>query len=374
MTKRVVRDLMPAGDTDLSRSTVEQEARKLRLWYHDIELIEGVRTRFPEDYALNPVLERVDVSARWHIQNLENHLGGDLSSASVLDLGCADGLFSIWAARRLARRVVGVERNRRNYERALFAKSVIGLDNLQLRWGSIESHVLDDRHDVVLALGLLYHLVDPLGTINALRQVCTGQLFLTSAIDLDNSVDEPLSRLDRYATGTHGLWAFNAAMIRQLLTTAGFEVSEETILETPGGPHYFGVAAPGDVATHHIFAETIDQEFPINVDRRRSKARALWQELAETTSRPIALFGAGTHTPWLVDQVRDVGAVNIACVLDDRPPAQGTVAGLPCRLPAEADVGEFDAVVLSSWHQTDTLRRRAVGLFGDSVRLLALDG
>jgi hypothetical protein len=55
---------MPAVETKHCHNTVEREARKHRLWYHDIELVDGVRTGFEGDYVLNPVLERVDASSR----------------------------------------------------------------------------------------------------------------------------------------------------------------------------------------------------------------------------------------------------------------------------------------------------------------------
>ena len=353
--------------------SIEEGARSRRLWYHDIDLADGVRTRFPEDYAVNPVLERIDASNRWHVEQLEAHLGSDLAGRSVLDLGCADGLFSVWAARRNARHVAGIERNRCNADRAQFAVQAAGLDNVDIHWSNIAPDILDGSYDVVLALGLLYHLVDPLGTLDLVRRHCNGQLVITSALDLDNSVDQPLCRLDRYAKGTHGLWSFNVAMMRQMLLTAGFEIATETIRETTGGPHYFAVAKVGHFATHHIFDATIDQEFPINIDRRQAKAIALWRQLSQADGRRVAIFGAGTHTPWLIEQVQGVSELEIVCVLDDRPPASGSVADIRCVRPTEVDADAFDTIVISSWHQSAVLRNRAHELFGETKRILSLD-
>ena len=84
--------------------------RARRLWYHDIELRPGLRTRFPEDYDVSPVLRRVDEGNVEILGRLDGHIPSALTGLRVLDLGCADGLYTFWAARRGARRVVAIER------------------------------------------------------------------------------------------------------------------------------------------------------------------------------------------------------------------------------------------------------------------------
>jgi hypothetical protein len=82
---------------------------------------------------------------------------GDLSRASVIDLGAAEGLFSIEFARHAAE-VVAVEGRMGNVEKARFAARALGLSNLEVVHDDVRE--LDTRrsHDVVLCLGLLYHL------------------------------------------------------------------------------------------------------------------------------------------------------------------------------------------------------------------------
>ena len=361
---------MTIAETSIGSTGIERDVHSRRLWYHDIELDGGLRTRFPEDYAANPVLRRVDRSNKLTLAWLDTHLARDFAGMTVLDPGCADGLFTFWAARRGARRVLGIERNRPNFDRADWLRDTLGLDNVELRLGGVERELPSEEFDVVMCLGLLYHLINPLGTLHELRRRCTGRLLLTSAVDLQGNAGEPISRLDRYVTGAHGLWSFNVEMIRQLLSTAGFDITEDSV-EADGT--YHAVATPGDFADHHIFAETIDQPFPIDVTQRREAVRTAWRRLAEESDRPVALFGAGTHTPWLLDQVSDIDGVTVACVLDDRIPEGGKVAGLPVLSPEDVDPNSFHAVVLSSWHQIEPLRRRAVELFGDRVKVISLE-
>ncbi len=353
--------------------SLEREVCARRLWYHDIELPSGLRTRFPEDYKLNPVLRRVDEGNEQLQARLTDHIPPDLTGLTVLDLGCADGLYTFWAARRGAEGVVSVERNRYNFERAAWLQRVLMLDNVELRWGSVESHCAGESFDLVFCVGLVYHLVDPLGVLHQIRTRCKRTLIFSSAVDLPDGKGEPMSRLDRYVTGAHGVWSFNVPMLRQLLTTAGFDVAHESIKRNGTGRRYLAIASPGDYSDHHIFADTINQEFPINLELRRQRVRAVWHELAENGDRPIALFGCGTHTLWLLEQVADIPGVRVSCVLDDRLPAGGETAGLPVRRPTEVDPASLSAVVLSSWHQTEALLDRAVQLFGDRVNIISLE-
>ena len=96
----------------------------------------------------------------------------------------------------------------------------------------------------------------------------------------------------------------------------------------------------------------------------------MWRALAKRLDGPIALFGGGVHTPWLLEQVADIPGVEVACVLDDRIPPNATVAGHAVRRPCEIDPDSVAAVVLSSWHQIDALRRRAVEVFAGRVEIV----
>ena len=166
---------MPIVSPPADVASLEREVRRRRLWYHDIELASGVRTRFPEDYDVNPVLRAVDADGVGFQADLDAHLPPSLEGMTVLDVGCADGLFSIWAVRRGADRVVGIERNRRNFERADFVRRTLNLNNLEFAFGSVEGACPDERFDVVLCCSLIYHLVDPLGTLHMLRNRCQAR-------------------------------------------------------------------------------------------------------------------------------------------------------------------------------------------------------
>lgn len=357
----------------LQATSLIDDVRERRIWYNDIELSPELRTRFDEDYDANPALRAVDEGNRSTLAWLRNRCEQDIRGQTVLDLGCADGLYSFWAARCGAEHVVGVERNQYNFERAQWLRSVLGLRNVSFVCGGIEKHTPDKVFDYVFCFNLLYHLIEPLSTLFQLRRRCKKELLLVTAIDFCGTEDEPVMRLDRYANGAHGVWSFNRAMVRQLLTTAGFDIAEESFEQRIGCGRYTAICRPGSFESHHIFAEKIDQEFPIHVERRRQHVRKVWKTLPAKVQGPIAIFGAGTHTPWLLKQVEDIPGVEVACILDDRIPLSKTIGNLPVLTPQSASQATFSAVVLSSWHQSEALRKRAAAVFPGNIQLISLD-
>jgi SAM-dependent methyltransferase len=81
----------------------------------------------------------------------------DLAAASVLDLGAGEGLTSVEFAQHAAE-VVAVEGRIGNVEKACFAKRALGLSNLRVVHQDVRELDTNRRYDVVLCLGLLYHL------------------------------------------------------------------------------------------------------------------------------------------------------------------------------------------------------------------------
>jgi len=148
------------------REKDEMEARYGPWTAHNIRLAEGLYTISPEPAGDEVKLRRVT-------QLANDVFGGSFSGVRVLDLASLEGMYSLEFARRGAR-VVAIEGREANVEKARFAARTLGLE-VDFQLGDVRD-LSRDQHgefDLVLALGILYHLdaddlfslIDRIGTV-----------------------------------------------------------------------------------------------------------------------------------------------------------------------------------------------------------------
>jgi len=227
-------------------------------WFHSIELAPGVRTKGLTELALTP-----------------DQLP-DLAGRSVLDIGAWDGYYSFLAERAGASRVVALDHYawgvdfvaRGAYWAECIEKGVLPdqdrdttdfwRSDLPGRRGFEFAHrVLDSKvepvvadfmtvdldelgtFDVVLYLGVLYHMKEPLTALERVRRV-TGAIAVieTEAVHFQDMDHEPLLQ---FHAGSDmqvdfGNWFVpTAAALRALSTAAGFS-RVETVTGPPSPP------------------------------------------------------------------------------------------------------------------------------------------
>ncbi|MCF3652127.1 DUF1698 domain-containing protein [Synoicihabitans lomoniglobus] len=145
-------------------------------WFHRIDLGHGVITPGLDDTPTK--LARIQ-------------LPPSLTGKSVLDVGAWDGFFSFEAERRGAKRVVAVDSYCWSGE-GWADKSGFELAHAQLNSNveSVYAEVLDiepelvGQHDIVLFLGVLYHLRHPLLALEKMAAVTRDCLILETKVDL----------------------------------------------------------------------------------------------------------------------------------------------------------------------------------------------
>jgi SAM-dependent methyltransferase len=106
--------------------------------------------------------------------------------ATVLDLGCNEGWFSHLALEWGAGRVLGIDVRESNVRRATLIRDHFGIPSERLGFEQADVHDLDpERHgtfDVVLVLGLIYHLEDPIGALRVIRSLTRGAVVVESQL------------------------------------------------------------------------------------------------------------------------------------------------------------------------------------------------
>ncbi len=103
-----------------------------------------------------------DIKLRRTVQIIEDISQKPLDKLRILDLGCLEGLYAVELALRGAN-VVAIEGRLANIEKARLAKEVLSLKNLELVQEDVRNFSSEKYgfFDVVLCLGILYHLPVP---------------------------------------------------------------------------------------------------------------------------------------------------------------------------------------------------------------------
>jgi tRNA (mo5U34)-methyltransferase len=154
--------------TSLTLHEIESKITELGPWFHNLSL-SGVQTapnHFLGDYP----------STKW--QNFQHAIPPDLTGMTVLDVGCNAGFYSIEMKRRGAKRVLGIDHDGQYLEQARFAAQVLDLNITFQQMSVYEVPYLRERFDLVLFMGVFYHLRHPLLALDLLRRYVTNDWFL----------------------------------------------------------------------------------------------------------------------------------------------------------------------------------------------------
>jgi tRNA (mo5U34)-methyltransferase len=221
--------------TEMNPQDVETQVRELGPWFHNME-IAGVQTapeHFLGDYP------------RFKWEKFATAIPADLTGKSVLDIGCNAGFYSLEMKRRGAARVLGIDSDEHYLRQARFAAGIAGAD-IEFRQLSVyDIAVLGEQFDLVLFMGVLYHLRYPLLALDLLhrvvRETLVFQTMLRGTADLPELAgdydfeeramfNEPAyPKLffveQRYAHDPTNWWIPNRACAEAMLRSAGFTVA-----------------------------------------------------------------------------------------------------------------------------------------------------
>jgi tRNA (mo5U34)-methyltransferase len=140
-------------------------------WYHVFDFGDGIVT--PGTRNGTGLLKLID-------------LPDDMTGMRVLDLGARDGFFSFTCEQRGAREVIATDylpRTSMGFDVAARALQSTRVSFIHANIYDLPAHDLG-MFDIVLFLGLLYHLPDPLGALRIVRSLTAGTMHLeTQAID-----------------------------------------------------------------------------------------------------------------------------------------------------------------------------------------------
>ena len=217
-------------------ATLMDEINKIN-WWHKIDLGNGITTPGLDDSSTKLAQVKLPESLR---------------GLSVLDIGAWDGFFAFECERRGAKRVVALDKfvwnwpafGKRGFE---LARRVLGS-----KVEDVESEVLDispervGTFDLVLFLGVLYHMRHPLLALERVASVAGKQLILETHVDL-NEHDRPVMAFypGDECNGDSSNWIGpNRAAVEAMLRVVGFRtvrlMSSTPVICKPDAGHVRG--------------------------------------------------------------------------------------------------------------------------------------
>jgi tRNA (mo5U34)-methyltransferase len=219
----------------LTAEQIQQHIRELGPWFHNLKLggFQTAPQHFLGDYP----------QVKW--QRFANALPADLHGQTVLDIGCNGGFYALEMKRRGAARVVGVDSDPVYLAQARFAAEVSGVE-LELHQLSVYDVArLGETFDLVLFMGVLYHLRHPLLALDLIHEHVARDLLVFQSMQRGSdqvapvASDYPFSEIDifnqpgfprlhfleqAYAGDPTNWWVPNQACSEALLRSAGFAI------------------------------------------------------------------------------------------------------------------------------------------------------
>jgi len=126
-------------------------------------------------YTIGEHIQGDEVKLRRILQVVSDAASKPLETVRLVDLACHEGIYAIEFARHGAN-VLGIEGRQAHIEKAMFVKDSLGLNNLAFVQDDVRNLSKEKygSFDVVLCLGILYHLdvPDVFRFIESIAEVC----------------------------------------------------------------------------------------------------------------------------------------------------------------------------------------------------------
>jgi tRNA (mo5U34)-methyltransferase len=233
--------------TTIAQSTsLRKEIEALRPWFHNLHLPDGTQT-CPEHWA-------GDFPA-FKYQQIAPHLPQNLTGWSCLDIGCNAGFYSFELAKRGAS-VLGIDLDDHYLHQARWAcekfefHDCVRFERMQI----YELAELDENFDLVLFMGVLYHLRYPMLGLDIVaqkvRRLMVFQTMTMPGLEVFEDTHErgfedrelmlhpgwpKMGFLEHHFAGDPtNWWAPNHACVEAMLRSAGMK-----IVSRPGHEIYF---------------------------------------------------------------------------------------------------------------------------------------
>ena len=223
---------------EVDERTLQQHIDSLGPWFHNLHF-NGVQTapnHFLGDYP------------QVKFAGFRDALPSDLTGRSVLDIGCNAGFYSLEMKKRGADRVLGIDTDEHYLRQARFAARIQCVD-IEFRQLAVwDIGALGETFDLVIFMGVLYHLRHPLLALDLIHEHVARDLLLFQSMqrgsrniaplkpDYDFNAPAPFEDPGfpkmhfiehRYSHDETNWWIPNRACVEAMLRSSGFTIESQ---------------------------------------------------------------------------------------------------------------------------------------------------
>jgi tRNA (mo5U34)-methyltransferase len=236
----VIQEQAPADFT--ANNELAHRISQLGEWFHNIDLngVPTAPTHFLGDFP----------RVKW--KQISPAIPQDLQGASVLDVGCNAGFYSVELKKRGAGRVLGVDVDDRYLNQARFVAETLGQQIEFQKCSVYEVQNIPGEFDYVLFMGVFYHLRYPLYALDNLIKKVKGRLVFQTMVrgstmspelredyhfwnkEIFSNPDFPCMYFieNRYAGDPTNWWIPNHGAVEAMLRSSGLEIESHPEAET----------------------------------------------------------------------------------------------------------------------------------------------
>ncbi|MEM8500474.1 MAG: class I SAM-dependent methyltransferase [Pseudomonadota bacterium] len=207
-------------DTTATKEELRKVLEEYQPWRMGVSFSNGLNTK---DFNRMEPFSDIPLNK---LLMISQHCGEDwLYNKRVLDIGSNIGYNSITLAQQFGCSVTGLEFNPGNIEKAKMLAGLSGADlDIDFVEGDAVTFVRHNEYDLILHLGTLYHLADPVnGIFNTAASLKSGgKLYIETSV---YHSDDPNACRFIYGLGgdTTNFWALSPFVVEQLVTQGGLK-------------------------------------------------------------------------------------------------------------------------------------------------------
>jgi tRNA (mo5U34)-methyltransferase len=244
MVRGTLNEDLDESQAPQAAASVRARIKELGPWFHNLHLPDGIQTCPGHPLGDFPAF-------KWRL--LAPHLPADLSGWSALDIGCNAGFYSFELARRGAR-VTGIDLDPHYLAQASWAARQFGLEG-RVRFRRMQVYDLarlDEAFDLILFMGVFYHLRYPMLGLDLVAQKVRRLMVFqtltmpgdkvkedTHGLELDqrSAMRDPgwpkIAFLEHHFAGDPtNWWAPNRAAVEAMLRSSGLRILKRPERET----------------------------------------------------------------------------------------------------------------------------------------------